>query len=385
MKIAFVTGSLAKGKTGVGDYSLLLAEACRSKGVDCTTLGLHDPHVDGSVENPDSLRLSSALPWKERLHEARHWMEVFDPDWLSLQFVPYAFHPRGLFQEFLNVFPQILESRKLQIMFHEIWIGEFPGAPWSQRVYGSLQKRLVRKLLKTTRPRVLNHSCAGAEVRLNRAGIRSEHLPIFGNIPPSKSLDQARFLDLLSGVGLEVSSEERPDWWFLGFFGSIHEDWQAKSALAPILDAARELGKKVAILSLGRLGKAQGKWEKIREHRKDVVHWARVGELDSKAMSLCLHGLDYGVTSTPWDLVGKSGAIAAMVEHGVPVFVSVAGGTRNAPLVIGAPYRHLIHRTNDDLRDALVSGLPKENPRESLGMVTELFLQQLAEHAKQAA
>ena len=102
-------------------------------------------------------------------------------------------------------------------------------------------------------------------------------------------------------------------------------------------------------------------------------------------MSQCLHGLDFGLTSTPWDLVGKSGAIAAMVEHGIPVFVSVEGGTRNAPLVIGDPYRHLIHRTDDVLRNALVSGLPKENPREGLDMVADLFLQMLNEHDKQAA
>ena len=384
MKIAFITGSLEAGKTGVGDYSLLLADACRNKGVTCTTLGLHDPDVNGDEEKPDSLRISSALPWKQRLSKAKSWVELFNPDWISLQFVPYAFHPKGLFRDFLNVFPKILERRKLQVMFHEIWIGEFPGAPWSQRICGSLQKRLVRKLLRATCPRLVNHSCAGAEVRLGRAGIQSKHLPIFGNVPPIDKLDPTRSFDLLSKAGLALSAEERSDWWILGFFGSIHEDWQVES-LAPILNAAKQLGKQVAILSLGRLGEAKRKWEKISEHHRDEVLWAKLGELDPQTMSQCLRGLDYGLTSTPWDLVGKSGAIAAMLEHGVPVLVSVEGGTRNAPLVIGDPYRHLIHRTNDALRDTLVSGLPKTSPREGLGIVAELFLHRLAEHEKQAA
>ena len=41
------------------------------------------------------------------------------------------------------------------------------------------------------------------------------------------------------------------------------------------------------------------------------------GELDEDEISQYLLALDYGLTSTPWDLVGKSGTIAAMVEHGL--------------------------------------------------------------------
>ena len=384
MKIAFVGGSLAAGKTGVGDYSLLLADACRKRGITCATLGLHDPHIEGKVEKKESLRLSQTLPWERRLELSKSWLKHFDPDWISLQFVPYAFHPRGLFQDFLNVFPRILESRKLQIMFHEIWIGEFPGSPWLQKACGLLQKRYVRKLLKKTMPLVINHSCAGAEVRLKKAGMQSEHLPIFGNIPPIEKPNPTRFHDLLNRAGLRLPMAERSDWWILGFFGSIQEDWEVELSVTPILEAAKKGGKKVAVLSLGRLGETKRKWDQISAYRKEEVNWVRVGELDSAEMSLCLHGLDYGLTSTPWDLVGKSGAIAALVEHGVPIFVSVEGGTKNAPLVIGEPYRHLIHRTDDSLYEKLVSGLLKTPSRESLSMVTDLFLQQLAEHEKAA-
>lgn len=368
----------------MGDYSLLLAEACRGKGIACTTLGLHDPDVDNRMQKSDSLRLSPTLPWRQRLHEARDWIEHWDPSWVSLQFVPYAFHHRGLFRDFLNVFPQVAGGRKLQIMFHEIWIGEFQGAPWTQRACGTLQKRLVRKLLKRTRPDIINHSCAGSEVRLGKAGIQSTHLPIFGNIPLVQTRNQAGFLELLKKACLEIFPEDRENWWILGFFGSIHQDWQVETSLAPILAAAKQLGKKVAVLSLGRLGKAVMKWEEITQFRQTEVTWAKIGELEAENMSNALLNLDYGLTSTPWDLVGKSGAIAAMVEHGIPVFVSVEGGTQNAPLVIGDAYRHLIHKVNDSLREILVSGLAKGSPQEGLSMVTDHFLKQLKERERAA-
>ena len=56
MKIAYITGSLAAGKTGLGDYSLLLENACRKKGMTCATLGLHDPEVSGDEDKVDSLQ-----------------------------------------------------------------------------------------------------------------------------------------------------------------------------------------------------------------------------------------------------------------------------------------------------------------------------------------
>ncbi|MBG29623.1 MAG: hypothetical protein CMI31_06430 [Opitutae bacterium] len=385
IKICFITGSLSAGKTGVGDYTLLLAEACRGKGMTCHTLGLHDPQVEGRVEDGHSLCLSPDLPWKERLHAAKEWLDLLNPDWISLQFVPYAFHSRGLFRNFLNTFPQLLQNRKLHIMFHEIWIGEFPGSPWVQKAVGFLQKRYIAKLLETTKPRFVNHSCAGSQVRLQGAGIDSSHLPIFGNVPPVEKANPREFLELMSHAGLTLSLDERSEWWFVGFFGSIHDDWQVEPSLAPILEAADQLGKKIAVLSLGRLGKTVRKWEEIRKYQENKVKWVEIGELDPEDMSLCLHGLDYGLTSTPWDLVGKSGAIAAMVEHGTPVLVSVEGGTKDAPLVIGEPYRQLIHRADKGLRDALVSGLPKASPRESLSAVADLFVEQLNENEKEVA
>ena len=126
------------------------------------------------------------------------------------------------------------------------------------------------------------------------------------------------------------------------------------------------------------------KWKEITQFRETEVSWAEIGELEAESMSNALLNLNYGLTSTPWDLVGKSGAIAAMVEHGIPVFVSVAGGTQNAPLVIGDAYRRLIHRVNDDLRETLVAGLAKGTPREGLDMVSDRFMQQLEERGRAA-
>jgi hypothetical protein len=51
------------------------------------------------------------------------------------------------------------------------------------------------------------------------------------------------------------------------------------------------------------------------------VHVSLVGEQDATTVSLLLKNSDLGIAAHPWALVGKSGAVAAMLEHGLPVVV----------------------------------------------------------------
>ena len=43
-------------------------------------------------------------------------------------------------------------------------------------------------------------------------------------------------------------------------------------------------------------------------------------------ISQVLRVLDFGISTTPWRAFGKSGAGAAMTDHGLPVVVTMAGG-----------------------------------------------------------
>jgi hypothetical protein len=45
------------------------------------------------------------------------------------------------------------------------------------------------------------------------------------------------------------------------------------------------------------------------------------GEQDADAISGILSRADFGIAPHPWALIGKSGAAAAMREHGIPVLV----------------------------------------------------------------
>src|ERR1700679_2438430 len=104
MRIAFICSSLEPGRDGVGDYTRRLAGELIRQKHPSVIIGLNDTKISeimsGSQEMEGTpipvLRLPSMLPWKERETIARKWLNDFDPDWVSLQYVCFGFHIKGL-------------------------------------------------------------------------------------------------------------------------------------------------------------------------------------------------------------------------------------------------------------------------------------------------
>ena len=58
------------------------------------------------------------------------------------------------------------------------------------------------------------------------------------------------------------------------------------------------------------------------------------GKLDPPEISRALQSSDFGLAVTPLHLLGKSGAVAAMREHGLPVVVN-RYGSETSPALVG--------------------------------------------------
>mgnify|MGYP001380750152 CR=1 FL=1 len=381
MKISFVTGSLEPGRTGVGDYTRLLAGACRELGHEVQTIGLNDHFIpskwEGLQDDIPCLRFPESLTWEYKWQRASRFVDKFDPDWVSLQFVPYAFHDKGLFNEFLRGFSKLTGKRRVQIKFHEIWIGEYPGAPMKEKVAGYLQKRLIRKLIKDSRPHIIHYTNAGAKVRMERAGIPASHLPIFGNIKVTGPKTHDWLYQQLVSAGKRVTKDSIREFVWFGFFGSIHPKWPARQILERLRMNTMAQDKRPGLLHAGILGKHRKRWGEIKNKYSGdwLIH--SIGELPGEEISQYLMTLDYGLTSTPWDLVGKSGTIAAMVEHGLPVIINVEGGTPDAPLVIQEQFQPLIIRSDQQLLQKLAKPVHHNPVANNVTTVAHKFLQSL--------
>jgi hypothetical protein len=329
VKIAFITSSLEPGRDGVGDYTRRLAAECNRQGHPSIVMSLNDPQVSqpafGMQESEGTsvsvLRLPAVLPWDVRVAKARDWMNSFGPDWTSLQFVPFGFHPQGFCFGLGKRLAEISLKRKWHVMFHELWLGLGIGASAKYQVWGIMQRMTVRNMLRHLKPVVHHTQTEPFQKVLAREGIQASILPLFSNIPCANG---DAWKDILEPLTTQAMGKlhDRDALYLAGVFGAVHPEWNAETAVDALLPLVHRFQKRLALVFLGKnnLPSAALADLKLRLQNRAVVIAA--GEQTSVEISRLLQTLDLGLATTPLQLIQKSSTVAAMLEHGLHVLVT---------------------------------------------------------------
>ena len=352
MRIAFVTSCLEPECDGVGDYTTLLAEECERRGHVVARLALNDSHVSAVIDSPGLLRLPSTLPWPVRLERARQWLEAFTPDWASLQFVNYGFHPRGSAMGTAVRLRRLFAGWPVQVFLHELWIGEETAASWKHRLLGWWQRRGVLSLLRTLDTRVIHTSNATYVHRLARYGLTAKRLPLFGSLPLPTT-----------------AHREKKDALTFALFGTLHPVWPAE----PLFTQLRALQRPIDIVHAGNIGAGEALWSRLDSTYGATFRFRRLGRLPSQALADFFASADFGVATTPWAIIGKSASVAAMLDCGLPVIVN-RDDVRYAGLPDEPADTPLLIKMSDDLPAQLrtvARGTPAPRKRE----VVDQFLE----------
>jgi len=218
MRIIFICGSLEPGKDGVGDYSFQLAKELLNEGHQVSLIAFYDKHILKDIEEqrqPDELKIailrlsSSSLSDATRLTKSSAWINSFTPDWLSLQFVPYAFNKKGLPFKLPNQLNSFRGSFKWHIMFHESWIIPGKDTSFVNRFISLAQKHIIKKIIKKLQPKVIQTTNDYYKEVLKKEGIQTSVLPLPSNIPVSaKSIDKMK--EDFASIGIEA--ETKTEW-----------------------------------------------------------------------------------------------------------------------------------------------------------------------------
>jgi hypothetical protein len=196
-------------------------------------------------------------------------------------------------------------------MCHELWL-QGRLFSWRQRLLGAIQKMCIRYMFAALQPPVVHTQLSYYRDLLEGIGVRSELLPLHGNITLSSTKAEGRaWLRSLAGVGDTA--------FCLGFFGEIHSSINI-SALRNLVSECRRKSVNVSVMTAGQLT-ANGKatWRRIASALAGIANCVVLGRLSEADVSKYLSGLDVGLTSYPSEFAGKSGGVAAMLEHGLQV------------------------------------------------------------------
>ncbi len=316
-KIIFLLGTLQPAICGVADYTILLANKLESKGYLCYCIAINDRYIKpesfqtvSKHENGKNFRISSKIPWNKRKNILRSLIDNINPDFISLQYVPHSFHKKGLPYELIGLLKNVRDDYKWEFMAHELW----GGSKKRMRDKGLyiLQKWLTLYVIKVINPKIVHVSNHNYQERLLKEGIKSKILPLFSNIPYFKT---------------PYENKRKNNTWTFVIFGMISSDWNPYELLENIEKARLKHGLEYCnFISIGKCGEYGEKlWRQLSVASKTIYPYfifKLMGKISAEEISYHLQSADFGLTRTPSQLVEKSGAIAAMHAHGLPVIIN---------------------------------------------------------------
>jgi len=260
------------------------------------------------------------MPKRNRASEARTWLDSVRPDWVSLQFVPFAFDPRGLCFDLGSWLTAMNSQAPWHIMFHELWLGLGEDATVKDRIWGSLQRKAVLNVTNRLRPGPVHTQTTPYRTVLGREKIKADILPLFSNIP---CVSGDGWRDLLEPLVAQATGKPQPgDTLYLaGILGAVHPQWHVGEAVETILPLVQRLKKRLVLVFLGKNNLNQESFDDLRTQLQGRADMVVAGERPAAEISKLLQTLDLGLATTPLEVIQKSGSAAAMLEHGLPLLV----------------------------------------------------------------
>lgn len=329
MRLAFLCGALEPGRDGVGDYARRLAGQCIRQGHACALVSLADSHITEIQSAPQeiegtpipALRLPALLPWKTRTIRAHEQLAAFKPDWTSFQFVPFAFHAKGLCFGLGKYLEEINGAAAWHVMFHELWLGLGQNSPAKDRIYGALQRRIVLDLNTRLRPRVVHTQADPYRRVLARDHIQASILPLISNIPQIHQDGWDGLLEpLVSGAMGEQA--ERSTLYLAGILGGVHPEWNAAAPVDALLPLVRRAQKRLVLVFHGKNNLSPEAFDTMKAALQGRAHVVVAGQRSDAEISRILNTLDFGLATSPRQIIQKSGSVAAMLEHGLTVLMT---------------------------------------------------------------
>lgn len=310
--LLFICGSLQPGADGIGDYTRRIAGELKKKACKVSIIAFNDKQTNivlsesQTVDNTvvDVLRLPINLDENYKMALSKEWIDLHNPEWISVQFVLYAFNNRGLPLFFGTEMKKLSAGRKVHIMFHELWLGveKYPSA--KDRLYGIFQKTIIKRMVNKLQPKVVHSHSALYLKLLQYNKINARQLKIISNIPVVH--DQISPRQLMADGSLKLL-----------VFGYISPNAPIEEFVSELKSVSEQRHFKPEIIFSGRNGGTLNEWTATLD--KYLIPYSVRGVLSIEELSDLMIEVDVGISTTPFLLYEKSGSVAAMFKHGIPV------------------------------------------------------------------
>ena len=327
-------------------------------------IALNDRQCTQVIRGASELRLGESLPWGDREREVKAFLRDFRADWTSLHFVPFGFHPRGVPLAWPRRFLKIVEGSRVHIMFHELWIGISEDSTLKQRAIGLLQRKCIQWMVRRLAPGLVWTNTAAYSAMLKQSHIESAPITMFGHVPIETQPGQLPELPDDGELNVVI-------------FGALHPQWPPEPLFKYLKQAVERLRRKLRLISIGNIGPGGPLWSTLAERYPEVL-FLKLGMRPTSELVACFNRCHFGVSTTPFGLIGKSSSVHSMLEHGLPVIVNRLETQSSSGTAASSDPQLII--CDEKLPQVIVT-LPRWPKKSRLKSTADQFLAELAARA----
>lgn len=340
LRLAFLVGCLEPGSDGVGDYTYTLAKHLCQTGHTCLIialkdtfivqpsvhpqpLGYHQPSVYKSAHAHPSLSYIRFRNIMEHQPDFEAAVQGFQPDLISLQFVPYAFDTKGLPFFLGPLLKPLAKTYPIHIMMHELWIGFEPSAPFKHKCLGYIQKWCIQDILTKTKPIAIHTHSSLYKHYLSQLYSNVALLPLFSPIqrnctaPVNQSLNA-----LLQKKGHRLPLKDRDPLWVFSLFGTLHPEWPPEPLIPMLIELSKKQHTAILILHFGHIGRGEALWQAMVERYQPACSFVKLGPLAPADISTILENTHFSIATSPLHLLEKSSSALTFLDWGCPLIVN---------------------------------------------------------------
>jgi hypothetical protein len=308
MKIMFIVGSLAEKKNGVADYVLNLTNSLEKLGHEIAIVALNAQINSVQINdlknnNKFKISISNKFSIYRKKKIVNQFIQTFKPDLVSLQFVSFSYHQKGLPFNLLSILSGI-KHLPLHIMFHELWVDYQNTNNIKKYILGVLQKYCLTLIIKRFNPQIITTTIPYYVSQL--LPYKANLLPLFGNIKPIDFINLTKQKNELNIV-------------FFGSFSSNITGFIEQLNWLKTYSNIHKLNVKLNVIGNNGIYKEASLFQikKILGPHALFV----IGQRSVEQVSETFLKADIGISRADYKFFGKSGSTMAMLEHGLPVLL----------------------------------------------------------------
>jgi hypothetical protein len=314
-RILIIAPNFQPERCGISDYVSVLNVYLRNSGCKSVfILSLSDRFINEVVQEDDYMRIPLKYAYNLRRKLVKEIVLQFSPTHVLFNFVPYGFSVKGLpfwLSRYKKVFPAPI---RVSFIMHELWTGDHDAYNGKVKLLGAVQQKLIVHLLHGFKPYSIVTTSPYTTQLLLQHGFSSTACRVFCNIVASSNSDEVpiHIRNLMErGGGINVV-----------FFGSITNDSTCKDIMLCLKQLKDANKRNLNIIATGSLKTTDNNlWAQLKANAFNGLSVYETGHLSPEGIAWVLAQADIGLSTYPIELWSKSGGIAAMLGHGLPVVV----------------------------------------------------------------